>query len=96
MKLWVIKQYTESANECSIDGIIGFFETKEDALKHIYEHLPSDVEFWKDCGNNIMIWTNGIKRVIRYVKEIDSGEILEEYRPKSPVKNRIVGGVMNL
>lgn len=97
MKLWVIKQYVESANEYSMDVIIGFFETKEDAIKHIYEYLPPDVEFWKDCGNNIMIWTNGIKRVVRYVREINSGEILEGYRyTKSSVKNKIVSGIAYL
>ena len=91
MKLWAIKQYTESANERNIDGIIGLFETMEESLEHIYDYLPEDVEFWKECKNNTMIWTNGIKRVVRYVTEIESGEILKEYRPLKPfVTNRVV------
>lgn len=84
MKVFVIKQYKETTKEYDIDGIIGVFETRESALEHISDYLPEDVELWKELDNDTKVYTSGIRRITRYIKELETGKILEECRPMKP------------
>ena len=79
MKLWTLRQTIADSANCKHVGIIGVFETKEEALAHISEELPKLAEYWKTYGDR-SFYTNGTNLLIRYPMEIETGKILDEHK----------------